>query len=141
MYKHLLVGLDLAPGESRALATKALELARALGADLHFIHVIEPLTFAYAGDIPIDIGQTQMAMERHAKAQLQELLDELGAGPDRLSVVVGMTADELRNAAADRGADVIVVGSHGRAGLALIMGNTASHVLRGAACDVLAMRI
>ena len=37
--------------------------------------------------------------------------------------------------------DLIVVGSHGRYGLALLMGSTANGVLHGATCDVLAVRV
>ncbi|TNF89176.1 MAG: universal stress protein, partial [Gammaproteobacteria bacterium] len=40
-----------------------------------------------------------------------------------------------------KGADVIVVGSHGRHGLALLLGSTANGVLHGATCDVLAVRV
>ena len=39
------------------------------------------------------------------------------------------------------GADLIVVGSHGRHGLALLLGSTANGVLHGATCDVLAVRV
>ncbi len=38
-------------------------------------------------------------------------------------------------------ADLIVLGTHGRHGLGLILGSTANGVLHGASCDVLAVRI
>jgi len=41
----------------------------------------------------------------------------------------------------EQGADLIIVGSHGRHGLALLLGSTANGVLHGAACDVLAVRV
>ena len=40
-----------------------------------------------------------------------------------------------------KGADLIIVGSHGRHGLALLLGSTANGVLHGATCDVLAVRV
>ena len=43
--------------------------------------------------------------------------------------------------AEELGTDLIVVGSHGRHGLALLMGSTANGVLHGANCDVLAVRV
>lgn len=140
-YQHILAGLDLAADDSRQLAERAQALAQALGARLSLIHVIEPLAFAYAGDIPVDLGRTQQAMQEHAETRLAELAAAIGQPPGVAKVVVGLTADELRHAAAELGADLIVVGSHGRHGLALLLGNTAAHVLRGAECDVLAMRI
>ena len=41
----------------------------------------------------------------------------------------------------DKRFDLIVVGSHGRHGLALLLGSTANDVLHGAPCDVLAVRL
>jgi universal stress protein A len=37
--------------------------------------------------------------------------------------------------------DLVVVGSHGRHGLSLLLGSTANGVLHGAGCDVLAVRV
>ena len=48
---------------------------------------------------------------------------------------------EIHSKAEEIGADLIVVGSHGRYGLALLMGSTANGVLHGATCDVLAVRV
>lgn len=140
-YQHILVGLDLSPEESDLVADKAMALAQTLGAKLSLAHVIEPLTFAYAGDIPIDLTETQVSMEQHAQKQLDLFAAKLNAKPQHCQVVVGQTGNELRQLAADINADLIVVGSHGRHGLSLILGSTASNVLRGANCDVLAIRI
>ena len=54
---------------------------------------------------------------------------------------MGRPETEIHNTADEIGADLIVVGSHGRHGLALIFGSTANGVLHGAACDVLAVRV
>jgi universal stress protein A len=43
--------------------------------------------------------------------------------------------------AKERGVDLIVVGSHGRHGLQLLLGSTANGVLHLAECDVLAVRV
>ncbi len=51
------------------------------------------------------------------------------------------TKEGILGAAREHGADLIVVGSHGRHGLALLLGSTANAVLHGAPCDVLAVRI
>ncbi|MDB4308535.1 universal stress protein, partial [Porticoccaceae bacterium] len=50
-------------------------------------------------------------------------------------------AQEMHNMAKENHIDLIVVGSHGRHGLALIFGSTSNSVLHGATCDVLAVRI
>jgi universal stress protein A len=43
--------------------------------------------------------------------------------------------------AVERGADLIVIGSHGRHGLQLLLGSTANGVLHLSECDVLAVRV
>lgn len=141
IYTHLLVGLDLSPEESLQVARKAVEMARLHGAKLSLIHVIEPVTFAYAGDIPMDLTETQLALEEQADKRLASFTQQLGYDVSHSKVVIGQTAAELRETAADLGADLIIVGSHGRHGLALLLGSTASDVLHGAKCDVLAIRV
>ena len=56
-------------------------------------------------------------------------------------IVLGKPEVEIHASAKELGADLIVVGSHGRYGLALLMGSTANGVLHGASCDVLAVRV
>ena len=55
--------------------------------------------------------------------------------------MLGRPEVEIHTKAEEIGADLIVVGSHGRYGLALLMGSTANGVLHGATCDVLAVRV
>ena len=53
-YKTILAAVDLS-SEADEVAAKATRIAQAQGAQLHLIHVIEPLSFAYGGDIdPFD---------------------------------------------------------------------------------------
>ena len=53
-YKHILVGLDLS-SESEEVAQKALVMKHALKAKISIVHVVEPLSIAYGGDIQMDI--------------------------------------------------------------------------------------
>ena len=53
----------------------------------------------------------------------------------------GLPADEIKSEAEALNADLIVVGSHGRKGLGLLLGSTATGVLHGAKIDVLTVRI
>jgi universal stress protein A len=48
---------------------------------------------------------------------------------------------EIHRLARELRCDLVVVGSHGRHGLALLLGSTANDVLHGAQCDVLAVRL
>ncbi len=140
LYKHILVGLDLSE-ESKQVLDKAELLAETHQANISLIHVIEPLTFAYAGDLPIDLSDTQQILQDRAQKSLSELASKMRSKAVSAEIQIGQTALELHQKAEEIGADLIVVGSHGRHGIALLLGSTASGVIHGATCDVLAIRI
>ena len=139
-YKTLLMAVDLSD-ESATVAERAGALAAANGATLHIIHVIEPLSFAYGGDIPMDFSGIQEEIHQQAKTQLAAFASDLNIDEDHQHIVLGRPEVEIHSTAEELGADLIVVGSHGRYGLALLMGSTANGVLHGAGCDVLAVRV
>ena len=69
------------------------------------------------------------------------LPSQLNVAEENPHIVLGQPAKEMHRIASEDGVDLIVVGSHGRHGLALIFGSTSNSVLHGANCDVLAVRI
>jgi universal stress protein A len=75
------------------------------------------------------------------KSRLQEIGDRLNIEPARRWMVWGVPEQEIVRLAGQEGIDLIIVGSHGRHGLALLLGSTASNVLHHAGCDVLAIRL
>lgn len=139
-YKHIIAGLDLSE-ESPQVLQRASELARDCGATLSLAHVIEPLTFAYGGDMPVDLSEVQEQLQLKAEQELQRLARQTDFTIQREHVLVGQPATELHNLASQEGADLIIVGSHGRKGFALLLGSTSNSVLHGASCDVLAVRV
>jgi universal stress protein A len=108
---------------------------------LHFIHVIEPLSFAYGGDIPMDFSGIQEEIHQQASQQMLRLSETHNIDAQHQHIVLGKPEVEIHTKAAELETDLIVVGSHGRHGLALLMGSTANGVLHGANCDVLAVRV
>ena len=69
-YKKILVAVDLSD-ESAMVAQRARSVASGVDADLHVIHVIEPLSFAYGGDIPMDFSGIQDEIHQQAAQQLK----------------------------------------------------------------------
>ncbi|MDC1307873.1 universal stress protein, partial [Pseudomonadales bacterium] len=116
-------------------------LKQAFSADLSCVHVIEPLSLAYGGDIPMDLSTIQDQIQDTAKSHLAEFAQSLSISPENQHLIFGRPETEIHALAKEIGADLIVVGSHGRAGLALLLGSTANGVLHGATCDVLAVRV
>ncbi len=137
-YTRILVAVDLSD-DSALVAQRARAVANS--AELHFIHVIEPLSFAYGGDIPMDFSGIQDEIQQQATQQLQRFAETHGIDDEHQHIVLGRPEVEIHAKAEELGADLIVVGSHGRYGLALLMGSTANGVLHGATCDVLAVRV
>ena len=139
-YKHILVGVDLTV-ESRDVSKKACTLRNACDCRLSCVHVIEPLSLAYGGDIPMDLSTIQEQIQDTAKSHLAEFAETLGIEETDRHLIFGRPETEIHTLANEIGADLIVVGSHGRHGLALLLGSTANGVLHGAPCDVLAVRV
>jgi universal stress protein A len=139
-YQKIVVAIDLSE-DSNQVAQRAQAIAGNNGSELHLIHVIEPLSFAYGVDIPMDFSGLQDEIQEQATAQLKRFADENNIDHDHQHIVLGRPEVEIHSMAEEVGADLIVVGSHGRYGLALLMGSTANGVLHGATCDVLAVRV
>ncbi|GHD30216.1 universal stress protein [Halioglobus pacificus] len=139
-YANILIAVDLSD-ESALVAQRAHAVAAGSSAQLHVIHVIEPLSFAYGGDIPMDFSGIQDEIQAQASQQLSRFGESHGIDAQKQHIVMGRPEVEIHAKGEELGADLIVVGSHGRYGLALLMGSTANGVLHGATCDVLAVRV
>ena len=139
-YTKIILAVDLTE-ESNDVAQRALVLSQREGAQLHVVHVIEPLSLAYGGDVPMDLSSVQEQIQEQAKSHLSEFAAQLAVPAERQHLIFGRPESEIHRVAEEVGSDLIVVGSHGRHGLALLLGSTANGVLHGANCDVLAVRV
>lgn len=139
-YHRILVGLDLS-AESQQVIDHVKALFEGKDTKISLVHVQEPLSFAYGGDIPMDLSEIQTQLESQAIHRLQEFSSQLSGLEVDVHVIIGQPANEMHRFARENNIDLIVVGTHGRHGLALIFGSTANGVLHGATCDVLAVRI
>lgn len=140
VYSKMLLAVDLSD-ESDQLIEKARTIASNNKMQLTVLHVIEPLSFAYGGDVPMDLTTVQEQLDEHARKKLARFCEKLGYPVESQLVLTGHTESEIHRIAEEKNCDLIVVGSHGRHGLALLLGSTANSVLHGAPCDVLAIRI
>ncbi|MFY0656749.1 MAG: universal stress protein [Neptunomonas phycophila] len=140
VYSNILLAVDLSD-ESDQLIEKTRAIARNNDATVTVLHVIEPLSFAYGGDVPMDLTTVQDQLNEHARTNLAAFTKKLDFPVADQMVLVGHTETEIHRIAETKNCDLIVVGSHGRHGLALLLGSTANSVLHGAPCDVLAIRI
>ena len=140
-YTHILVATDLSE-ECREVMQRAQALASSSNAKLSLINVVEPMAMAFGGDVPMDLSMLQ----QQQLDQARERLDNFAKGYPQLPaeqrhLTYGQPRQEIHRLAQEQHCDLIVVGSHGRHGLALLLGSTANDVLHGAPCDVLAVRL
>ena len=108
-------------------------------AKLHVLHVPEHPGESAEAEYPIGLFET---MQNAAHDRLGELLTEReihDLHPERV-MRIGTPSDEIVRYAAERGIDLIVMGTHGRTGVArVLMGSVAETVVRKAFCPVLTM--
>jgi universal stress protein A len=130
--RRILAATDFSAGAGRALAY-AETVARRLGAELVLVHVSEALAVVPGSDLA---ERQRIAAREQLDAQVDELA---GRGLAARAVLrAGLPFDEIVAAADAEGADLIVMGTHGRSGLShLLMGSVAERVVRQASCPVL----
>lgn len=134
--RNILVPVDFSDC-SYEVVERAAELARGLGARLGVLHVVDPPA-GIALDTPIEIGRagepTQTVVEyltNDAEQRLPRYLEQIGDLQGQTMVRIGPAADSIVEAADEVGADLIVMGTHGRTGLAhMLLGSVAEQVLR-----------
>ena len=135
---------DFSPA-SRAALKRAIEMAQANRAQLVITHVMAPV-MPMIGDgyvSPKVYEDMDAAARAHARKQLAALLSRAKRGGVRASTFLleGIPHEQIRRAAKARQADLIVMGTHGRTGLArFFMGSVAERVIGTAPCPVLTVR-
>jgi universal stress protein A len=141
-YKHILLAVDFYEN-SETVTNKAEDLAKKYQAKLSIVHVVDSLPITDAGygtDIPFNMDLTAELMAG-AKSRLVKLAERLVVPEDRLYLEMGSPKTEIIRIAEEKKVDLIVLGSHGRHGLGLLLGSTANGVLHHTSCDVLAVRL
>lgn len=116
----------------------ALELV-ASPAAAHVIHVMPALEPTEPGVIWSTIDNT--GRMHHAEQALRERLDAAQARGTTVVARIGDPGREIADYAAEVRAELIVLPSHGRTGVArMLLGSTAERVVRLAHCPVLVLR-
>ena len=141
-YQHVLLAVDYSE-QGLYVAEKARSLAYRYQARLSIIHVLDNIPMPdtnYGTVIPLDQDSSYDLLEAE-KAKLMELGDQLSVDLANRWMLWGVPKQEIIHIAEQEQVDLIVVGSHGRHGLALLLGSTANSVLHYALCDVMAIRL
>lgn len=149
MYTRIVVGIDGSELATKALR-HALTLGKEMGAKLIVVTSTEPSVLVAPGaefmaiDTTSMLGDLEEAKAKTARATLDEaakLAEASGLTIEKRHVPSTIAAEAIVSTAQQMGADLIVMGSHGRRGLGrLLLGSQAAEVLVRASIPVLVVK-
>ena len=140
----VLVPTDFSEPSAKALLY-GRALARSFGASLHVLHTVEePLAQGWSTyGLPAVLPELRVQVIADAQRQLEEAVPQIERDRQATELVtcLGDPHREIVRFAKERGIDLIVMGTHGRGGMAhLLLGSVAERVVRTAPCPVLTVR-
>jgi len=144
-YRKILVPVDGSPTSTRGL-TEAIRLAQDQGAALRLVHVLDELIVTPGAETVVYLNNTvdllrEAGEQILAKAKTQVREAGLEAESVMREIMGGRAADSVVAEARSWGADLIVLGTHGRRGVGrLVMGSDAEEVVRTTQVPVLLVR-
>jgi universal stress protein A len=142
-YQRLVVPYDFSDHSKAALFT-AVDLARHLKADCHLVHVVQPYAYPGYGGMGMDFAPPVPDMfetQKFATEALEKVGESIENAPGRIACHVvedANVASAICRMAEKLDAHLIVMGTHGRTGIAhVFLGSVAERTLRHAPCPVL----
>ena len=142
-YKNILVAIDFSDSADNVIS-RAADVAKFSAAKTTLLHVVDhipPLGFGEEPLIAPDWMIPEHELLEEAKKSLHKFAVKHSLEQEEQLVSMGTAQHEIVRIAEKLKADLIILGSHGRHGVRLLLGSTANGVLHHASCDVLAVRI
>lgn len=140
-YQRILAAIDLTP-EGNRVVEQAIELCQLYDGTLTLVNVVENIPSIYSAESTFpEIPDIEKQLNKQAEEQIAKIKQEFNISDATSFIRSGPPKHEIIELAQEIEADLIVVGSHGRHGLELLLGSTANGVLHLAKCDVLAVWI
>lgn len=144
-YRNVLVASDFSKYAEMALK-KAVELAKPFNAKITLIHAAEVISsemYPSIGELAVPVMVDNPELEaknlKKIEAQLDKVVEKMGY-PEELiqtEIISGHPVNTIIEYATENNVDLIVMGSHGRRGLARLLGSSTNGVVNHAPCDVL----
>ncbi len=145
MYAHILIATDGSELAGRAVE-QGLTLAKTLGSKVAAVTVTEPWTAAVSGEwaVAFPVEEYEKAAAANAAkilAQVTETAARIGIACETIHIKDQFAAEGIVEEAKTRGFDLIVMGSHGRRGIArFVLGSQATRVLTHSTTPMLICR-
>ena len=144
-FNNILVAVDMGKSANKVLARAAfLANSKTNISLLHALYSPIPIYGGYMGEAAYmnnNAVNDEASVRKDMRQTLENYAHEFNLSAVDIHVETGRTVDVILDVADEVSADLIVVGSHGRHGVALLLGSTANGVLHRTKCHVLAVRI
>ena len=142
-YTHILAAVDFSAAADHVVS-KASEIALRNNAKLSLLHVVEympPIDTAFDSMPAGDWGLDEDVLVDNARQSLQKMSEHHMLKNTGLAVQLGLPKQEIVNYVAKHQCDLVVMSSHGRHGLSILLGSTANAVLHAMPCDILTIKV
>ena len=141
LYKNILLAVELNSAGDQQIIKKALELVQEFDAKLTLVHAIEHIS-SYGATYGVAVGgEIEEMLLESARKEMRKLGEKINVPEKQQIIKFGPAKVTILDEVENTNTDLIIVGSHGRHGIRLLLGSTANAVLHAAPCDVLAVRI
>ena len=142
-YTHILVAVDFSSTADQVLS-RARDIAQRNHAQLSLLHVVEylpPIDSVYEPVLTSNWMIDETEMMEQARQSLKKISEQHNFENVELAVEVGTPKYEISQFVKNHQCDLVVIGSHGRHGLSVLLGSTANAVLHDMPCDILAVKV
>jgi nucleotide-binding universal stress UspA family protein len=137
VFERLLVPVDFGPASERA-ADIAVAIADKLGATVELVHSFHVPTIAYGEGIATYVPYDDLRRDAEKALEAERARVAARAPSIQAALVEGDPRDRIADLATERGADLIVMGTHGRRGLSrVVFGSVAERIVRTSPVPVL----
>ena len=136
-YKNILVASDF-HDDCLPVIRKAMEIQSLNNAQLSLVTVVPNVPYYMASGLS-SISDVEEQLEDESRGKLDEVKAELDLQCE-MHLLHGSPKIEISKLAKELDVDLIVIGSHGKHGVQLLLGSTSSGVLHRAKCDVMVVR-
>jgi len=142
-YSHILAAVDFSSSADQVLS-KAIKIADRDKAKLSLLHVVEYMPPIDSAFDPMLTGNWMLdedTLVENARQTLIKFSDRHGLKNVELEVQLGTPKQEITRYIEEHECDLVILGSHGRHGLNILLGSTANAVLHAMPCDILTVKV
>ncbi|MHC4140191.1 MAG: universal stress protein [Planctomycetota bacterium] len=144
-FKKILCPIDFSESSQETLQYAIHLMLKDDDATLYLVHVVDNRVFDYGPLYEQEPSVTMVVLDQSTREKLEKKL--LAEVPEEIqnrvetTILFGVPFVEIIKAARDKNIDLIVIGTHGRTGLAhMLIGSVAEKVVRKAPCPVLSVK-